>query len=153
MFTHHRYIGELYFAHDILSGQHVVVKLEPVKEGHCTLEHEFHVYKRLGGGIGVPCVHWFGTEGGFNAMVIDRLGPSLEDLFVRCRFQFTVQTVLLLARQLVRESYTLLAILLMSLFQGLSPAIHSLSQLPPPQSQAKQHCHGCRQACPYSIPH
>ena len=131
MFTHYWYIGELYFAHDILSGQQVVVKFEPAKGR--TLEHEFHVYKRLGGGIGVPLVHWFGTEGGFNAMVIDRLGPSLEDLFVCCNFRFTVQTVLLLARQLVSELCPLLAIALMSLFQGLSPAIHPLSQLPPPR--------------------
>lgn len=134
MFTHYWYIGELYFAHDILSGQQVVVKFEPVEEGHRTLEHEFRVYKRLGGGIGVPCVHWFGTEGSFNVMVIDRLSPSLEDLFVRCHFRFTIQTVLLLARQLVSESCPLLAIALMSLFQGLSPAIHPLSQLPPPRS-------------------
>jgi hypothetical protein len=107
MFTHYRYIGELYFAHDILSGQQVVVKLELVEQRHHTLEHEFYVYKRLGGGMGVPRVHWFGTEGGFNAMVIDRLGPSLEDLFVRCHFQFTVQTVLLLAHQLVSESWSI----------------------------------------------
>jgi hypothetical protein len=40
-------------------------------------------------------------EAGFNAMAIDRLGPSLEDLFVHCHFRFTTRTVLLLAGQLV----------------------------------------------------
>jgi hypothetical protein len=34
-------------------------------------------------------------------MVIDCLGPSLEDLFAHCQFRFTVTTVSLLARQLV----------------------------------------------------
>jgi len=93
--------GEVYLAHDILSGQEVVIKLEPVAGDHHTLEHELHVYQKLSGGIGIPCVRWFGMEGGFNAMAIDRLGPSLEDLFVRCHFRFTVRTVLLLAHQLV----------------------------------------------------
>jgi hypothetical protein len=66
-----------------------------------TLDHEIHVYLKLRGGIGIPCVRWFGTEGDFDAMVIDRLGPSLEDLFVQCHFRFTMKTVLLLADQLV----------------------------------------------------
>jgi len=46
-------------------------------------------------------------EASFYAMVVEYLGPSLEDLFVRCRFKFTVKTVLLLAGQLV--SYLILA--------------------------------------------
>ena len=37
---------------------------------------------RLGRGTGIPSVHWFGTESGFNAMVIGRLGLSLDQLFV-----------------------------------------------------------------------
>jgi hypothetical protein len=68
-----------------------------------TLEHEFFVYKKLNRGTGIPLVHWFGTESGFNVMAIDRLGPSLEDLFVRSHFQFTMKTVMLLARQLISE--------------------------------------------------
>jgi hypothetical protein len=64
-------------------------------------EHEFHVYQKLGGGPGIPRVYWFGIEAGFNVLVIDRLGPSLEDLFVVFHFQFSVKTVILLASQLV----------------------------------------------------
>ncbi|KAH9031810.1 kinase-like domain-containing protein [Lactarius pseudohatsudake] len=40
-------------------------------------------------------------EGGFNAMALNLLGQSLEDLFVSRHFNFTVHTVLLLADQLV----------------------------------------------------
>ena len=93
--------GEIYFAHDILLGQDVAIKLELVDEEYSTLEHEFDVYRKLSGGTGILRVHWFGRKAGFNAMVIDRLGHSLDDLFVRCHHQFSVKTVLFLARQLV----------------------------------------------------
>jgi hypothetical protein len=98
-----RCIGDIYLAHDILSGKDVIIKLKSVKGEHLTIEHEFRVYKKLGCGIGIPHVHWFGTEAGFNAIVIDSLGQSLEELFTRCHFRFSVKTVLLLARQLVSE--------------------------------------------------
>jgi serine/threonine protein kinase len=97
------YSGEVYIAHDILAGQDVVVKLEPLEGKNHTLEHEFNVYHKLGRGIGIPPVHWFGRENGFNAMVIDRLGLSLDHLFVRCNFRFSINTVLRLASQLVSD--------------------------------------------------
>ena len=84
-----------------MSGENVIVKLEPVEGKDHTLNHEYHVYSKLGVGTGIPRVRWFGMEAGFHAMALDRLGPSLEDLFVRCSFKFTVKTVLLLAGQLV----------------------------------------------------
>jgi serine/threonine protein kinase len=98
----HKCAGRIYLAYDIFSGQDVIMKLEPTKGEHRrALAHEFRVYEKLGGGPGIPRVHWFGTEAGFDAMAIDRLGQSLEDLFVRCEFRFSNKTVSLLARQLV----------------------------------------------------
>jgi casein kinase I family protein HRR25 len=94
-------IGEVYLAHDFLLLQDVVVKLESLKARHRFLEYKYDVYQKLSGVTGIPCVRWFGAEGGFDALVLDRLGPSLEDLFLRFHFKFTVQTVLLLANQLV----------------------------------------------------
>jgi hypothetical protein len=84
-----------------LLGKSVAIKLEPVEGKDHTLSHEYRVYEKLRGGTGIPRVHWFGIEAGFHVMVVDYLGPSLEDLFVRCRFKFSVKTVLLLAGQLV----------------------------------------------------
>jgi hypothetical protein len=95
------WIGEVFLARDILLVQDVVIKLEPLKARQHFLEHEYRVYEKLSGGIGIPRVRWFGTEGGFDVMALDLLGQSLEDLFVHCHFKFTVQTVLRLAGQLV----------------------------------------------------
>ena len=93
--------GDIYLGINIISGEEVAIKLESVKAKHPQLEYESKVYKTLAGGVGVPFVRWFGTECDYNAMVIDLLGPSLEDLFNFCSRKFSLKTVLLLADQLV----------------------------------------------------
>jgi hypothetical protein len=87
---------------NIISGEEIAIKLESVKAKHPQLEYEARVYKSLAGGVGIPFVRWFGTECDYNAMVLDLLGPSLEDLFNFCNRKFSLKTVLLLADQLVR---------------------------------------------------
>jgi hypothetical protein len=47
-------------------------------------------------------MHWFGVQGDYYVMVIEILGPSLEDLFNFCGRKFSLKTVLQLADQLVR---------------------------------------------------
>jgi casein kinase I family protein HRR25 len=95
--------GDIYLGINIISGEEVAIKLESVKAKHPQLEYESKVYKTLAGGVGVPFVRWFGTECDYNAMVLDLLGPSLEDLFNFCNRKFTLKTVLLLADQLVSK--------------------------------------------------
>ena len=77
----YKWIGDVFLAHNILTIQNIVIKLEPLKSSHHILEHEFQVYQKLSGGKGIPCVHWYSTEDGFNAMALDCLGQSLENLF------------------------------------------------------------------------
>ena len=55
--------------------------------------------------MGIPKLHWCGVEGEHNVMVIDLLGPTLEDLFGYCKRKFTLKTVLMLADQMVKIYY------------------------------------------------
>jgi hypothetical protein len=51
---------------------------------------------------GIPNVYYFGQEGLHNILVIDLLGPSLEDLFDHCHRRFSTKTVVMVAKQMVR---------------------------------------------------
>ena len=48
-------------------------------------------------------VHWSGIENKNNYMIIDLLGPNIEDLFSLCNKKFNLKTVLLLADQMLQR--------------------------------------------------
>lgn len=58
-------------------------------------------YYSLSLAAGIPNVRWFGVEGDYNVLVMDLLGPSLEDLFNFCSRKLSLKTVLMLADQMV----------------------------------------------------
>eukprot|EP01012_Entosiphon_sulcatum_P047020 TRINITY_DN635_c0_g1_i10.p3 TRINITY_DN635_c0_g1~~TRINITY_DN635_c0_g1_i10.p3 ORF type:complete len:337 (+),score=78.41 TRINITY_DN635_c0_g1_i10:1476-2486(+) len=96
--------GDIHQGTDIQTGETVAIKLEPVKTRHPQLLYESRLYKILNSGgnaIGIPNVRWYGVEGDYNVMVIDLLGPSLEDLFNFCGRKFSIKTVLMLADQMI----------------------------------------------------
>ncbi|KAJ3020712.1 UNVERIFIED_CONTAM: serine/threonine protein kinase [Siphonaria sp. JEL0065] len=93
--------GDIFLGTNTINGEEVAIKLESVRAKHPQLEYEARVYKSLAGGVGIPFVRYFGVEAGYNCMVVDLLGPSLEDLFNFCGRKFSLKTVLLLADQLL----------------------------------------------------
>ncbi|XP_058197155.1 casein kinase 1-like protein 10 isoform X6 [Rhododendron vialii] len=95
--------GELYLGVNVQTGEEVAIKLESVKTKHPQLHYESKIYTILVGGTGITNLKWFGVEGEYNVMVIDLLGPSLEDLFNYCNRKFTLKTVLMLADQLINR--------------------------------------------------
>ena len=93
--------GDIYIGTHLLTGEEVGIKLESTKTKHPQLLYESKIYKILQGGTGIPNIRWYGVEGDYNVMVIDLLGPSLEDLFNFCNRKFSLKAVLMLADQML----------------------------------------------------
>ncbi|CAN1218202.1 Casein kinase 1-like protein 1 [Linum perenne] len=95
--------GEIYLGTNVQTNEEVGIKLENVKTKHPQLLYESKLYKILQGGTGIPNVRWFGVEGEYNVLVMDLLGPSLEDLFNFCSRKLSLKTVLMLADQMINR--------------------------------------------------
>jgi len=95
--------GDIYHGTNVQTGEEVAIKMESVRSRHPQLLYESKLYKILAGGKGIPNLHWYGVEGDNNVMVIDLLGPSLEELFTFCSRKFSLKTVLMLADQLINR--------------------------------------------------
>lgn len=93
--------GVIHQGVDMMTNTYVAIKLEPVKTSDPQLRDEYRVYRHLAGCHGVPEVHYYGTEGDYNVLCIDLLGPSLEQLFEACGRRFSIKTVAMLARQMI----------------------------------------------------
>jgi len=100
--------GSVFLGVHTIAGKEVAVKIEPAVSRNISspLKQESKIYKTLMGGPGVPWIMWSGKQGDYNVMIIDLMGPSLEDLFKMYNRNFSLKTVLLLADQLVSLSFS-----------------------------------------------
>ena len=95
--------GEIFLGTDTVSGQEVAVKLEPTNSMHAQLLYEAKLYRVLQGGEGIPAFYAYLVDGASNVLVIELLGPNLEDLFNYCGRKFTLKTTIQVADQMLRR--------------------------------------------------
>ena len=106
--------GEIHLAYDTTLRVLRAIKFEMASHKNPALKHEYSVLEQLNKVennvitknpepvIGIPKVYFFDRlEGRFNYMVMDLLGPSLSDLFQLKERIFSLETVLLLAIQIL----------------------------------------------------
>ncbi|KAF9565407.1 kinase-like protein [Agrocybe pediades] len=80
------------------NGEQVAIKRELAsdKVTRPILEHEYHIYKALAGAECILDAKAYGRESRFNVMVMDLLGPSLNDRFRDCGKRFSLRTTAIL---------------------------------------------------------
>lgn len=98
--------GEIFQGVNPKTNQEVAIKFETTSTKHPQLFFEAKLYQYLlkdstASERGIPRVYYCATEGDHNVMVMDLLGPSLEDLFNVCNRKFSLKTVLMLGTQML----------------------------------------------------
>lgn len=92
--------GEIYSAENINDGTLCAVKLEKTEKKPQQLFFEYKVYSLFLNEIGFPKIYHYGIEGEYNTLVMQLLGPSLEDLIKKKR-TLSLISVCLIAEQLI----------------------------------------------------
>lgn len=86
--------GEVYLGIDSLTNNRVAIKLEPITTSDPRLRKEYEIYLCLRNTNGVPSIHWFGMDDNHRILVMDFVGPSLEDIMERDSTRFGVLNVM-----------------------------------------------------------
>lgn len=99
--------GEVYMATDVDTRETLAVKMERIGNKHPQLLYENRVYKWLNNSatevVGVPRPRFFGSMANHNVLVMDLLGPSLEDRLNECHRHMSLKSVLMIAIQAMRR--------------------------------------------------
>ena len=99
--------GETYKGRNIILNIDIAIKCESIKgKNHQRLKYESSVLNYLQVGKypppkGIPALYDFLTSGNYYYMMMELLGPSLEDLFDVCQNKFSLKTILSLGDQML----------------------------------------------------
>lgn len=64
---------------------------------------EGKILKSIQGGVGIPKLYWYGSEGEYNIMAMELLGQNLEDLLHLSKNKFSLTTLILIGEQLLKR--------------------------------------------------
>ena len=82
----------------------VAIKLEQRNKNIQLLEFESKVYRYLyQPGKGIPKIYWSGIQDDYNVLVIEMLGPNLENLFNLNRQRFSLKTAIMIAQDIIKK--------------------------------------------------
>lgn len=93
--------GSIYSGTDLRSGEVVAIKLEEKDSEAPQLPLEYRFYVLIGQHWGIPRVHHFGPCLCYHALVLELLGPSLEQIHESCKKRFSVHTTAKIALQIL----------------------------------------------------
>ncbi len=93
--------GTVYKAQD-KDGKFYAIKVESKKQAN-RLDHEKAIYDNLGTSVGFPQIYDIIKDRKHNTVIMDYLGPSLEDLFDFCGNKFSIKTVLMIGIQVLNR--------------------------------------------------
>ena len=95
--------GVIYEGEHIETHSRVAIKVESVHTCGPLLANEYAMYQMLDGCFGFPKLFGFDNSTDSNALVIQLLGPSLDDMVAACGGALSVKTVLLLANEMINR--------------------------------------------------
>ena len=108
--------GNVYKCLDIEKNTYLAIKVENKKNEKKRLGYEIGIYKHLNMNINhkyilltsnIPKIHWYGSDDNYNYLVLDNLGYSLDTLFNKSKFKFSLKTIIMLAIDLISLIETL----------------------------------------------
>ncbi|VDD74496.1 unnamed protein product [Mesocestoides corti] len=103
--------GELFLAVNKRTRMEAAAKLEYHRSGApVQLKTEYELLRILNNAPGITKLYWYGRDGVQNlytVLIMELLGPSLEDLHVYCDLKFSLKTVSMLADQMIKRIETL----------------------------------------------
>ncbi|KAH7823467.1 putative Casein kinase [Monocercomonoides exilis] len=93
--------GEIYRGINLITREEVAVKIERDTAPQPQLAMEAKLYQLLRSCLGFPKLYYYGEENGYRCLVMELLGPSIEEVYARCGRIFCLKTVLMLADQAI----------------------------------------------------